>query len=90
MVPKLMLSAYQYHTLGPTQNGRHFPNDIFKCIVLKENVSISIKTSLKFVPKCSVNNIPSLFQIMARQQAIIWTNDAEFINACMRQSAQMS
>ena len=29
----------------------HFPDDIFKCIILNENVSISIKISLKFVPK---------------------------------------
>ena len=32
---------------------------------LNENVRIPIKISLKFVPKCSINNIPSLVQIMA-------------------------
>ena len=32
-------------------NGRHFPDDIFKCIFLNENVLISIKISLKFVPR---------------------------------------
>ena len=31
------------------RNGRHFPDDIFKCISLNENVWISIKISLKFV-----------------------------------------
>ena len=41
-------------------NGRHFPDDIFKCIFLDENVSISIKISLKFVPKGQINNIPAL------------------------------
>ena len=30
--------------------GRHFSDDIFKCIFLNENVWISIKISLKFVP----------------------------------------
>ena len=42
-----------------------FPDDIFKCIFLTENVIISIKISLKFVPKGSINNIPTLVQIMA-------------------------
>ena len=41
-------------------NGRHFPDDIFKCIFLNENVSISIKISLKFIPKGQINNIPVL------------------------------
>ena len=53
------------NTLRPRQNGRHFPEDIFKCIFLKENVSISIKISLKFDPKGPNNNIPALVQIMA-------------------------
>ena len=46
-------------------NGRHFPGDTFKCIFLNENVFISIKISLKFVPKGQINNIPALVQIMA-------------------------
>ena len=33
------------NTLRPRQNGRHFPDNIFKCIFLKENVSLSIKIS---------------------------------------------
>ena len=33
---------------------------IFKCIVLNENISISIKMSLKFVLKGQINNIPAL------------------------------
>ena len=41
-------------------NGRHFSDDIFKCIFLNENVFISIKISLKFVPKGQINNIPAL------------------------------
>ena len=55
------------NTLRSKQNGRHFPNDIFKCIFLNENVHvwISLQISLKFAPKVWINNIPALFQIMA-------------------------
>ena len=53
------------NTLRPRQNGRHFPDDIFKWIFLKENVCISIKISLKFVPQVPINSIPALAQIMA-------------------------
>ena len=53
------------NTLRPRQNGLHFPDDIFKCIFLNENERISIKISLKFVPKIPINNIPALVQIMA-------------------------
>ena len=47
------------NTLKPRQSGRHFPDDIFKCIFVNENLWISIKISLKFVPKCQINNIPA-------------------------------
>ena len=53
------------NTLRPRQYGRHFADDIFKCIFLNENIWISIKISLKFVPKGPINNIPALVQIMA-------------------------
>ena len=53
------------NTLRPRQNGRHFADDIFKCIFVNENVCILIKISLKFVPKGPINNIPVLVQIMA-------------------------
>ena len=54
-----------FNTLRPRQNGRHFPDDIFKCIFLFENVWIWINISLKFVHKVRINNIPALVQIMA-------------------------
>ena len=54
-----------FNTLGPRQNRRHFADDIFKCIFLNENVWISIKISLNFIPKGPINNIPTLVQIMA-------------------------
>ena len=53
------------NTLRPRQNGRHFPDDIFKCIFLNENVCITFKISLKFVPKGPIDKIPALVQIMA-------------------------
>ena len=55
----------ELNTLRPRQNGRRFADDIFKRIFLNENVRISIKISLKFVPKGPINNIPALVQIMA-------------------------
>ena len=55
----------QINTLRPRQNGCLFADDTFKRIFLNENVRISIKISLKFVPKVPINNIPALFQIMA-------------------------
>ena len=53
------------NTLRPRQNGRYFPDDIFKCIFVDENVWISIKISLKFVPKGPINNIQALVQMVA-------------------------
>ena len=53
------------NTLRPRQNGRHFADDTFKPIFLNTNIKISIKISLKLVPKVPINNIPALVQIMA-------------------------
>ena len=58
-------AAYVFNTLRPRRNEQHFADDIFKRIFFNENVWISIKISMKFVPKGPVNNIPSLVQIMA-------------------------
>ena len=54
-----------FNTLRLRQNGRHFPDNIFKCICLNETVWISIKISLEFVPKSPINYSPALVQIMA-------------------------
>ena len=55
------------------------PENVSKCIFFNENVWISIKISLRFVPKGSISNIFSigLYNGLApvRRQAIIWTND---------------
>ena len=57
-----------FNTLRLRQDGRHFPNDIFKCIFLNENVWISIKISLIII--VSDNGLAP-----TRRQAVIWTND---------------
>ena len=41
-------SVMYINTLRPEQHGRHFADDIFKCIFLNEKVWIPIKISLKF------------------------------------------
>ena len=83
------------NTLRPRQNGRHFPDDIFKWIFLNENVWFSLKISLKFVPKVGSNH--QYYSIgsdnafaPARRQAIIWTNDGLLTDAYMRHNASMS
>ena len=53
------------NTLRVRQNGSHFPDDIFKCIFLNENVRISLNILLKFVPKIWINKIKPLVQIMS-------------------------
>ena len=53
------------NTLRLRQNGRLFTDDTFKCIFLNENIRISIKIALKFVPKGLINNVPALVPIMA-------------------------
>ena len=50
-------SSNSFKTLRPKQNGRHFADDIFKCISLNENGWIPIKMSLKFVPKGPINSL---------------------------------
>ena len=47
-------------TLALGQNGRHFANDIFKCIILNENIWIRIIFSLKLAAKGQTNNISAL------------------------------
>ena len=40
-------------------------DDTFECKFVNENILISIKISLRFVPKGPINSIPALVQIMA-------------------------
>ena len=44
----------------PGQNGRHFADDIFRCIFVSEKTYILIKTSLKFARKGPNDNNSAL------------------------------
>ena len=97
VVPKMATILFRLqcvNTLRLRQNGRHFPDDIFKCIFLNENLWISIQISLKFVPKGPINNIPALVQVMAwRQPGDKPLSDPmmiKFTDAYMHHSASMS
>ena len=66
LVDKEVFTAYVYpgaistsysNKLRPRQNGHHFTDDIFKCTSLHENVSTSLKISLKFILKVRINNL---------------------------------
>ena len=59
-----MLSL-QLSTLRPRQDGHYFADDVLKCIFFNENVWISLKIPLMFVPWGPLNNVPALVQIMA-------------------------
>ena len=82
------------NTLRPRQNGRHFPDDIFKCIFFNANIWISLKISLKFVPEFCINNIAALVQIMAWRQisnkSISEPKVTQINGAHMRHPASMS
>ena len=53
-----------FNKLKLRQNDWHFTDNNFKCIFLNENAWISLKISLRFVPKIQINNNPALVQIM--------------------------
>ena len=62
------------NTLRQRQNGGHFPDDIFKCIFMNENVWVSIKDSTEVYSQgSSIGSDNSL--MLTKRQAIIWTND---------------
>ena len=60
-----VIIAYTLESFRPRQNCCHFADDTFNRIFVNENVRISIKFSLKFVPKVPINNFPALVQILA-------------------------
>ena len=60
-----LLERWDLDTLRLRQNGRHYPDNIFKYIFLNENVWISNRIWLKFVPKGPIDNNPALDKIMA-------------------------
>ena len=50
------------NALGARQIGHHFPEDVFKCTSFNENIRISIKISLTFVPNGQLSNIQHWFR----------------------------
>ena len=54
-----------FNSSPSVQNGRHFADDIFKCIFMNEKFCILIQISLKFVHKGRIDNKTSLVQVMA-------------------------
>ena len=46
----------RHNSLPPGQNGRHFTDDIFRCIFVNKKFCILIKISLNFVPKRPIDN----------------------------------
>ena len=61
---RMKFCLFYINTLSLRKNCRHFAEDIFKCTFLNEKVWISLKISLKFVPKVWMNSTPALVQIM--------------------------
>ena len=57
--------SFKYFDSSPGQNGRHFADDIFRRMFMKEKFCILIKILLKFVPKGPIHNISALVKIMA-------------------------
>ena len=53
------------NSLRPRQNGRLFADDTSKRIFLNENIRISTRNSVKFVPNGLINDILALVLIMA-------------------------
>ena len=52
------------------QNGRHYADDIFRCIFVNEIFCILVEITLKFVPKSPIDKKTSI----GLDTAIIWTN----------------
>ena len=46
--------------LRPRQNGRYFPDDIFRSVFMNDKFCILINISLNFVPEGPIDNNPSL------------------------------
>ena len=58
-------SIVALNTLQPKKNGRHFADEISKCIFLKENHCILIHISIKCILRGTINSKSSLVRLMA-------------------------
>ena len=83
-----------FNSSPPGQDGRHFADNIFRCIYANENFCILINISLKFVPKWSIDIKSALVQVMAWR----WIGDkplsapmlTQFPDAYMQHQGEMS
>ena len=60
-----MLGENVLNLTPPGQNGRHFADDILRCILLNEKSCILFRILLKFVLKNPIANKSALIQVMA-------------------------
>ena len=76
MRPYEVRSTLNVNSSSPRQNGRHFADNILKCIFMNERLGILIKISLKFVPKGLNGNKSELVQ------ACCLTALGHYLNQC--------
>ena len=73
-----MDSCKLFNSAPRGQNGRRFPDDIFRRIFVNENVCVLIKILHTFVPKGQINTNAAFFSDNSlapnRRQAIIWSH----------------
>ena len=69
---------YIFRSSPPEQNGRHFADDIFKCIVLEETLNILIQISLKFVPRVLQTRSQVWFRYCLRAKQV----PSHYLNQC--------
>ena len=68
LVLAILITVFDLIWSPPGQNGWHFTGNIFRCIFMNEKFCILIPNSLKFVPKCPIDNMSALVQVMAWHQ----------------------
>ena len=71
-----VISNHDINSSPPGQNSRLFADDIFRCIFVNEKFCISIRISLKFVPKGPIDNTWALIKVMA------WRRISHYLNQC--------
>ena len=72
---------FTIHSSPPGQNGHHFTDKIFICILLNENIRISIRISLRFIPKSPTDN-----KWLVQVRAWCWKGDKSLPAPVLTQS----
>ena len=62
----IAIGMWQFHTLRPRKSGRHFSDDIFKCISFNEEFEFRLRCHWNLFIGSS--NIPALVQTMGRRR----------------------